>query len=131
MNVITANVKKAMKKANLTQVELAKRLNISQGELSRRLSGRQKPTDDFLGDLSKALKISAEELLKPAVSFHAINQDISKMMKGEVEDMRKTLDVARNTAEEEVSNRELLFEIRNRLEVLEQLMHKIAAKLTH
>lgn len=57
------NIKKARKKAGLTQAKLAEKLNTTQQNLAQYESGKRKPKRETLMKIAKALEISEQELL--------------------------------------------------------------------
>lgn len=117
MHPVTENIRKAMKANNITQVNLSEKVGVSQAELSRRLKN-VKLDEDFLKKLMEALKMSKEDLFRP-------NPAKLKMGKSELEEA--LLGVKKGAAKQDSDL--LLVEIRNRLEGIESILHRILAKL--
>lgn len=73
------NIKKARKKAGLTQAKLAEKLNTTQQNLAQYESGKRKPKRETLIKIAKALEISEQELLdysNASYRMYVAHQDI-------------------------------------------------------
>lgn len=117
MSDLSLKIKRAMKNAGLTQITLAEKLGISQGELSRRINSSS-PPEEFLDELATALSVEPESLsrISKAAIQNAVDAANERFRQAE-----KSQDGA--------TDKELLTDIRDRLDLVEKLLYRVLTKL--